>query len=342
MIQLKNISKTFRQKNHALKVLDDISINITEGAITGIIGSSGAGKSTLLRSINLLERPDKGEVFIRGKCLSALSNKELAGERRKIGMIFQHFNLLHSRTVFENIALPMELEGQSKTEIREKVQELLQLVALEDKRDIYPKHLSGGQKQRVSIARALANDPYLLLCDEATSALDPSSTQRILKLLADINRQSGITIVLITHEMQVLKSICTDVALIQAGKIVARGALQTLLQAEQETLFKQFIHTDIMNLPPELAKGLQAEYAQGLHPLIEVELNGYVRFEELIRAMDTYSRVPYKVIKADIEYLGKANYGKLLLLLQGSTEDEARTIAYFKTNNIKNTIKGYA
>lgn len=342
MIRLANISKTFRQNRQELKVLDDISLDIAQGSITGIIGPSGAGKSTLLRSINLLERPDQGSIYINEKCLTDLSMRELSSERRKIGMIFQHFNLLHSRTVFDNIALPMELEGKSKAEIQLKVNELLRRVGLEDKKDAYPNQLSGGQKQRVSIARALANDPYLLLCDEATSALDPAATDSILKLLADINRQSGITILLITHEMSVIKAICRDVALMEAGKIVVQGTLETLMQEEEEHIFKQFIHTDSMSIPQELRADLQQEYAPGLHPLVEVELNGHIGFEQIIRAMDNNNKAAYKLLKADVEYLGKANYGKLLLLLQGSEADIASAIAYFKSNHIKNTIKGYA
>lgn len=342
MIQLTNISKTFRQNKKDLKVLEDINLDIARGAITGIIGPSGAGKSTLLRCINLLERPETGTVYVNEKCLNDLNKRELSAERRKIGMIFQHFNLLHSRTVFGNIALPMELEGKSKAAIREKVTELLQKVGLEDKKEAYPKQLSGGQKQRVAIARALANDPYLLLCDEATSALDPAATERILKLLADINRESGLTTVLITHEMQVVKAICQDVALMQAGSIVAQGKLQTLLQEQEENIFKQFIQTETMSIPQDLQANLQQEYAPGLHPIIEVELNGHIGFEHIIRAMDNNNNAPYKLIKANIEYLGKANYGKLLFLLQGNEQDIAKAIRYFKSNQLKNTIKGYA
>lgn len=340
MIRLTNISKTFRQSKNELKVLEDINLHIARGSITGIIGPSGAGKSTLLRTINLLERPEKGTVSINGKCLNDLSKRALSAERRKIGMIFQQFNLLHSRTVFDNIALPMELEGKSKAAIQQKVSELLRRVGLEDKKDVYPKQLSGGQQQRVAIARALANDPYLLLCDEATSALDPAATESILKLLADINRQSGITIILITHEMQVVKAICQDVALMQAGRITAQGKPETLLR--EENIFKQFIQTDTMSIPQEFKRNLQQEYAPGLHPLIEVELNGHIGFEHIIRAMDNNNKAPYKLIKADIEYLGKANYGKLLLLLQGNEDDIEKTITYFKSNQLKNTIKGYA
>jgi D-methionine transport system ATP-binding protein len=182
MIEIKNISKTFHQKKQSFKALDDVSLSIEQGDIVGIIGFSGAGKSTLIRTVNLLERPDQGQIIINGKDFTQLKPKQLAHERKKIGMIFQHFNLLSSRTVFENVALPLELDHVSKTEIQRKVNELLKIVGLEDKANDYPRSLSGGQKQRVAIARALANDPYLLLCDEATSALDPATTQSILQL----------------------------------------------------------------------------------------------------------------------------------------------------------------
>lgn len=207
MITIKNISKTFRQKNSTLKALDDVSLEVDRGDIVGVIGFSGAGKSTLIRTVNLLEKPDSGQIIVNGKNLTQLSRSELAQERKKIGMIFQHFNLLSSRTVFDNVALPLELDHTNKTDINHKVNDLLQIVGLESKANDYPANLSGGQKQRVAIARALANDPYVLLCDEATSALDPATTQSILQLLQDINTRLGITILLITHEMDVIKAI---------------------------------------------------------------------------------------------------------------------------------------
>lgn len=194
MIELKNISKTFHQGKQSFKALDNINLKLEQGDILGIIGFSGAGKSTLIRCVNLLEKPDTGQVIVNGKDLIPLRHAELANERKKIGMIFQHFNLLSSRTVFDNVALPLELDGVDKATIAGKVNSLLKTVGLQDKANEYPKNLSGGQKQRVAIARALANDPHLLLCDEATSALDPLTTQSILQLLRDINQQFRITI----------------------------------------------------------------------------------------------------------------------------------------------------
>lgn len=342
MIAIKNISKTFRHKNYHLKALDNVNLEVEQGDITGIIGFSGAGKSTLIRTVNLLEKPDEGQIIINGTDILTLDSKQLAAQRKKIGMIFQHFNLLSSRTVFENIALPLELDHVSKAEISKKVNELLKVVGLEDKANDYPKSLSGGQKQRVAIARALANDPYLLLCDEATSALDPATTQSILQLLKDINKRMGITILLITHEMDVIKSICNHVAVIDKGKLVTKGTLEEIISDKEHPIIKQFITPKTMNIPQSLSNRLQEEASAGLFPLIEIELNGNIPFEELLSVVYSDYKIPYKLITADVEYLGKANFGKLLLHLQGSSEENTKAIQYFNQNNIQNTIRGYA
>lgn len=354
MITIKNISKTFRQKKKVFKALDDVSLKAEQGDIVGIIGSSGAGKSTLIRCLNLLEHPDSGQVIINGKDLTKLSNRELAKERKKIGMIFQHFNLLSSRTVFDNVALPLELDNASKTEIGGKVNELLKIVGLEDKVNDYPKSLSGGQKQRVAIARALANDPYLLLCDEATSALDPATTQSILQLLKDINQRLGITILLITHEMDVIKAICNHVAVIDKGKLIAKGTLEDIIYCpsvdedaslssdKENPIIKQFIRTREMNIPQSLSCKLQQQPSAGLFPLVEIELNGNISFEKLLSVVYSDYKIPYRLITANVEYLGKAHFGKLLLYLQGNSDENQKAIQYFIQNNIQNTIKGYA
>lgn len=259
MIEIKNVSKTFHQKRQSFKALNDVSLTIEQGDIVGIIGFSGAGKSTLIRTVNLLEKPDSGEIVINGKDFTKLNSRQLAQERKKIGMIFQHFNLLSSRTVFENIALPLELDHVSKTEINKKVNELLKIVGLEDKAHDYPKSLSGGQKQRVAIAGALANDPYLLLCDEATSALDPATTQSILQLLRDINQRLGITILLITHEMEVIKTVCNHVAVIDKGQLLIKGTLSEIVSNKENPIIKQFLNSSVMTIPQELNKKLQQE-----------------------------------------------------------------------------------
>lgn len=342
MIEIKSISKTFHQKKRSFKALDNVSLNVEQGDIVGIIGFSGAGKSTLIRTVNLLENPDHGQIIINGKDFTTLSSKQLAKERKKIGMIFQHFNLLSSRTVFDNVALPLELDNVSKDKIREKVNELLKIVGLEDKAKDYPKSLSGGQKQRIAIARALANDPYLLLCDEATSALDPATTQSILQLLRDINQRLGITILLITHEMDVIKAICNHVAVIDKGKLLTKGTLSEIISDRENPVIKQFINTDIMTIPQELNKKIQKEPQEGLFPLVEIELNESITVEKLLSKIYDEYKIPYKLLKADVEYLGNSNCGKLLLQLQGKAEENQKAIYYFNQNKIQNTVRGYA
>ncbi len=342
MIEIKNISKTFHQKNQSFKALDDVSLTIEKGDIVGIIGFSGAGKSTLIRTVNLLEKPDHGEIVINGVDFTKLNSRQLAGERKRIGMIFQHFNLLSSRTVFENIALPLELDRNNKADINRKVNELLKIVGLEDKAHDYPRSLSGGQKQRVAIARALANDPYLLLCDEATSALDPATTQSILQLLRDINQRLGITILLITHEMEVIKTVCNHVAVIDKGKLLAKGTLSEIISNKENPIIKQFLNSGVMTIPQELNKKLQKEPQKGLFPLIEVEVNEKISVEEVLSIVYDQYKIPYKILKADVEYLGESNFGKLLLQLQGEEEENQQAIYHFNQNKIQNTVRGYA
>jgi len=342
MIEIRNISKTFHQKKQSFKALDKVSLTIDKGDIVGIIGFSGAGKSTLIRTVNLLERPDEGQIIINGKDFTRLSSKQLADERKKIGMIFQHFNLLSSRTVFDNVALPLELDSTSKDEINRKVNELLKIVGLEDKANDYPKSLSGGQKQRVAIARALANDPHLLLCDEATSALDPATTQSILQLLRDINQRLGITILLITHEMEVIKAVCNHVAVIDKGKLLTKGTVSEIISDKENPIIRQFINSDIMTLPQEFISRLQKEPKDGLFPLVEIELNENISVEQILSALYNQYKIPYKLLKADVEYFGDSNFGKLLLQLQGEAEENQQAIYYFNQNKIQNTVKGYA
>jgi D-methionine transport system ATP-binding protein len=223
MIRLSNVSKEFRQGKRVTVALSGVSLHVPEGEIMGVVGESGAGKSTLIRCVNLLERPTSGEVIVNGETLMELTGSQLSVARRNIGMIFQHFNLLASRTVYGNVAFPLELAGTPGVEIEARVHELLGLVGLNNKAKDYPSKLSGGQKQRVAIARALANNPRILLCDEATSALDPSTTRNILSLLKDINSAFRITILLITHEMDVVRAICSDVAVMSGGRLAGRG-----------------------------------------------------------------------------------------------------------------------
>lgn len=245
MIKLSNITKVFQQGNRSIQALNNVSLHVPAGQIYGVIGASGAGKSTLIRCVNLLERPTEGSVQVDGQELTALSEKELTRARRQIGMIFQHFNLLASRTVFGNVALPLELDNTPQAEIKRRVTELLDLVGLGDKHDSYPANLSGGQKQRVAIARALASNPKVLLCDEATSALDPATTRSILELLKDINRRLGLTILLITHEMDVVKRICDCVAVISNGQLIEQDTVSEVFSHPKTPLAQQFIQSTL-------------------------------------------------------------------------------------------------
>ena len=243
IIELKNITKTFIQDKKTFNAVENASVSIEKGDIFGIIGFSGAGKSTLVRTINLLGRPTSGSVIVKGKDFLSLSQKELREERKKIGMIFQHFNLLNSRNVFENVAFPLKRSGLSKEEITNKVHSLLKLVEIDEKSKNYPEQLSGGQKQRVAIARALANDPDILLCDEATSALDPTTTKSILKLLKKLKEKLGLTIVIITHQMEVIKEICDKVAVMENGRIVEQGDVFTIFATPKDEVTRRFIRS---------------------------------------------------------------------------------------------------
>ena len=273
MIQLKNIVKTYAGDVHALRGID---LSIERGSIYGIIGLSGAGKSTLIRCINMLERPTSGAVLVDGRDLMQVSESELREERRHIGMIFQHFNLLSSATVYDNVAFPLRLAGKSAEEIRPKVTELLTLVGLGDKANAYPSHLSGGQKQRVGIARALAGDPKVLLCDEATSALDPQTTKSILALIRDINRRMGLTVVVITHEMQVIKDICDRVAVLDGGIIAEEGDVVDVFTAPQQPITKEFISVLLSNELPTAFRGnpIEKTPSEGSYMLLRLTFLG--------------------------------------------------------------------
>ena len=284
LIHIKDVTKTYKGASGPIEALKGVSLDIEEGTVFGIIGLSGAGKSSLIRCINMLEEPTSGTVEIAGEEMTTLSKSELREARKGIGMIFQHFNLLSSRTVADNIAFPLELSGWSKEEIKNRVIELLELVGLSDKAQQYPAQLSGGQKQRVGIARALASKPRVLLCDEATSALDPQTTKSILTLLQDINRKLNLTIVLITHEMQVVKEICKEVAVIEDGLIIEQGTAYEVFTRPQHSTTKEFVGT-IMNL--ELPESLAGQtwlsaFEPGCSMLLRVRFLGEATNEPVL------------------------------------------------------------
>ncbi|MCI7125700.1 MAG: ATP-binding cassette domain-containing protein [Agathobaculum sp.] len=251
MIRLEHISKRFAGSGGTVDALKDVSVHVEKGDIYGIIGFSGAGKSTLLRMVNQLEKPDTGTVTVDGRELTQLSKADLRLVRRKIGMVFQQFNLLESKTVFQNVAIPLILEGVPKDKIADRVKEVLHIVELDDKRDTYVSQLSGGQKQRVGIARALATDPTILLCDEATSALDPKTTESILRLLKRINKEMGVTILLITHQMKVIQMICNKVAVMENGQVVEQGAVLEVFSQPRAPVTQEFVRTVINDQIPD-------------------------------------------------------------------------------------------
>ena len=260
MIRLEHISKRFPGPGGPVDALKDVSVHVEKGDIYGIIGFSGAGKSTLLRMVNRLETPDSGTVTVDGRELTKLSKADLRQVRRNIGMVFQQFNLLESKTVFQNVAIPLILEGTPKEQIAARVREVLHIVELDDKRDTYVSQLSGGQKQRVGIARALATDPAILLCDEATSALDPKTTESILQLLKRINREMGVTILLITHQMQVIQMVCNKVAVMENGQIVEQGTVLDVFSRPQAPVTREFVRTVINDqIPDSILDLLRAE-----------------------------------------------------------------------------------
>ena len=337
MIYLKNICKTFIDDNKKeVHAVNDVSLTINDGDIFGIIGFSGAGKSTLVRCINLLERPTSGTVEVDGKDLTKLSEKELRESRKKIGMIFQHFNLFPSRTIFGNVAFPLQGSGLSKEEIAAKVRNLLELVGISEKENAYPSQLSGGQKQRVAIARALANDPDILLCDEATSALDPQTTKAILDLLKDLNKKLGITIVVITHEMAVVKEICNKVAVMEKGGVVEEGDVFSIFANPQEPLTQNFIKTTsnsrkIEQLVYERPPVVALKPGELIVRLSYIEKN---ISEPLISAMTYKFNVILNIIFANIEIIQDAPIGGTVAIMSGKSEDIDAALDYLRDKNV--------
>ena len=336
IIELKNITKTFIQDKKTFNAVENASVSIEKGDIFGIIGFSGAGKSTLVRTINLLGRPTSGSVIVKGKDFLSLSQKELREERKKIGMIFQHFNLLNSRNVFENVAFPLKHSGLSKEEIANKVHSLLKLVEIDEKSKNYPEQLSGGQKQRVAIARALANDPDILLCDEATSALDPTTTKSILKLLKKLKEKLGLTIVIITHQMEVIKEICDKVAVMENGRIVEQGDVFTIFATPKDEVTRRFIRST-SNLSK--VEELIAEDSPVVHLEKDEKL---VRFtyitknvsEPLISAISRLYEVTINIIFAEIEIVQDAPIGGTVAIVSGQDAVIERALKHIKALDV--------
>ena len=336
MIILENVSKTFQINTGQVEAVKDVSLRIEQGEIHGIIGFSGAGKSTLVRCINLLERPTSGRVFLDDIELTKLSERDLRKTRKKIGMIFQQFNLFASRTVFQNIAYPLKNSGLSKAQIRERVHDLLALVDLEEKETAYPSQLSGGQKQRVAIARALANNPKLLLCDEATSALDPQTTLSILNLLKKLNIQLGITIVIITHEMHVIKEVCQNVSIMEHGFVVESGDVFTIFAKPQQKITQEFINTTsnlskINALIEENSEIARLKPGECLLKFIYIER---CKSESLVSTISRQFNIDVNILFGNLEFIGDAQLGGLVSIVSGETKNIDQAIQYLRNKNV--------
>ena len=336
MIEFTHVSKDFGSGEKMVRAVRDVSLTIQDGEIFGIIGFSGAGKSTLVRCINLLERPTNGTVVVDGKEMTALSPKELRLARRKIGMIFQHFNLMPSRTVFGNVAYPLQGQSLSKQAIQNKVRKLLKLVDIADKETSYPSQLSGGQKQRVAIARALANDPKVLLCDEATSALDPQTTKAILTLLKDLNQKLNLTIVMITHEMAVVKEICDHVAIMEHGQVVEQGEVFSLFADPKQPITQNFIRTtsNLQKIEELIAEGSPVVQLQPGEVIVRLSYIQKNVSEPLISTLSQRFQISLNIIFADIEIVQDAPIGGTVAILSGEREQITKAMEYLIEKNV--------
>lgn len=329
MIIFKDVQKTFPGKTtvHALR---EVSLTIPAGGIFGVIGPSGAGKSTLIRCINMLERPDSGEVWVNGVLMNELNAKDLRKARKRTGMIFQHFNLLHSRTVFANIAFPLELAGGSRENIKKRVHELAELVGLTDKLQSYPGQLSGGQKQRVGIARALACEPQLLLCDEATSALDPETTVSVLRLLKRINERLKLTIVLITHEMEVIQTICDQVAVLEDGRLQEVGPVVDVFTRPKSPAARRMLR-GFLDYPKDQFEQLDP----GEHTLLQLTFIDRKAHKPIISHLIRTCQVDVNILYGRLDRMKDIPFGMLLVELRGSAEQVTQATKFLQDNQVE-------
>ena len=338
MISIQNLSKHFSTKKNIVTALSNINLDIRSGEIFAIIGSSGAGKSTLLRCINLLEQPSQGHVIINGVDLMTLDKKQLRAQRKKIAMIFQHFNLINNKTVFDNVALPLKLNGELD-EKRHKVKELLALVELSDKENAYPNQLSGGQKQRVAIARALISEPNLLLCDEATSALDPQTTKEIISLLKKINQKLALTIVLITHEMDLVRHLCHRFAIIDKGKITDVSSLEALFKEHPSN--HPLIEGLTPTLPSCITDVLSKTPLKDHYPVCQVMFYGEASQKAIISQLSQQHSLQLNILQANIDTIGTHSFGILILQINGSDEQIRSAFDAFSQHQLRMEILGY-
>lgn len=332
-IVIENLYKSFSTKDGTVQALKNVNLSIESGDIYGIIGMSGAGKSTLVRCINFLEVPTEGRVLINGKDLKLFTKKELRQQRQNIGMIFQHFNLLMQKTVLENVCFPLYIQGKKKKEARERALELLEIVGLSDKTAAYPAQLSGGQKQRVAIARALASDPKILLCDEATSALDPQTTSSILELLKDINQRFGITIVIITHQMAVVREICSHVAILQDGEVVEQGEVTEVFTHPKSEAARELIQKDSGNEIEETQKLIYPEIQSGKR--IRIVFSENSAFEPVIANLVLTFQEPVNILKANTKNVGGIAKGEMILEFAKDSTHMEEMKAWLKARGIE-------
>lgn len=338
MIEFKNISKHYDLKGQTLLALDEINLTIPAGSIFGIIGYSGAGKSTLIRLINLLERPSQGQIIINEKDFTALDARSLRQERANIGMIFQHFNLLQTKTVADNIEMPLKLLGVSKDKREKRLNELLEFIDLKHKKDAYPDELSGGQKQRVGIARTLANHPKILLCDEATSALDPQTTKSVLELLKKINKEQGITIVMVTHEMDVIESVCDYVAVMEQGKVIETGSTLEIFSQPQHPTTKNFIQTVLQQqLPVNILNNLENQNHKSIYSL---QFLGTSAQETVVQAAIKQFDISLNILFANMTEINGSVIGQMFIQLLGDPAIIQQVINFFEAQGVKVTQSG--
>ncbi|NHM32771.1 methionine ABC transporter ATP-binding protein [Neobacillus terrae] len=333
MISIKNVRKIYSSRQGNVHAVDNVNVEINEGEIFGVIGYSGAGKSTLIRMLNGLELPTEGSVTVAGRVVSKIRGGELRKARQEISMIFQHFNLLWSRTVRENISFPLEIAGVTRKERTKRVDELIKLVGLEGREDSYPSQLSGGQKQRVGIARALANNPKVLLCDEATSALDPQTTDSILELLVDINKRLGLTIVLITHEMHVIRKICHRVAVMENGRIVEMGSVLEVFKNPQQPITKRFVQ---QVTEPEETKETVEQLIEQYHSgeIVQLTFVGGSAEQPVITNLIRHFDVTVNILQGKISQTQSGSYGTLFIHLDGSKDEIAKAIEFIGTQQV--------
>jgi D-methionine transport system ATP-binding protein len=334
MISIKNVNKSFANREGTVEALQDVSIDVDDGDIFGVIGFSGAGKSTLIRTVNYLEKPTTGQVIVNGNELGELSKAQLREVRKSIGMVFQQFNLLDSKTVYQNIATPLILNKVPKDEIKQRVKQLLEFVELEDKIDTYTSKLSGGQKQRVGIARALATNPSILLCDEATSALDPKTTESILTLLKKINKEFNITILLITHVMNVIRSICNRVAVMENGQVVEQGNVIDVFGNPQQEITKNFVRTVIDDTIPEsVIRDLKQKSDN--YEIIKLKFLGSNANESLLSKINKQFDVETTILFATVSELQGQTLGVLIISVTGVSEEIKKVEAYIEASHIE-------